>query len=195
MQSTEFDRQFRADVVPSLTARSFTLDDVGLTFRRVVEHDATRSTQIVEFQVGEEGWAAGRFTVNLGVFNRDHFPADRPEPDAAPGIVDCLHGLTCRLGFFHQPRRNWVGRLLGGCSKSRDHWWERHDDPRRMRATFADVLGLLSTRGVDWLLARTTLTAFDWARREQSRRREWTAACAASNAWTEYEPEPFPGAP
>lgn len=189
----EFDQQFRADIVPALAAHGFTVGD-GRIFRRVVEHEQTRSTQIIEFQVGHKGWSIGRFTVNLAVFNRDHLPPSWPIPDGEPQSPECLSDLVQRLGFFRHPDRSIVDRILGRRPRPRDHWWRQSEDPTVIRNEFADVMGLLLTDGVGWLGVRTSLTAFSWALRQLQRRKEWKAALGSPGAPQLFTTEPFPQA-
>jgi hypothetical protein len=189
----EFDRQLRADVVPALAAHGFTLGEWRI-FRRVVEHEQTRSTQIIEFQVGRKGWSIGRFTVNLAVFNPDHLPPSWPIPDGEPQSPGCLSDLVQRLGFFRQPDRGLVDRVLGRHPQPRDHWWRQSDDPRLMRTEFAEVTSILLTDGLGWLGARTSLTAFRWALRQLERRKEWKAALGSPSAPRTFTAEPFPQA-
>src|SRR5258708_37619222 len=92
----EFDRVFQADVVPALAAHGFTLGKWRI-FRCEVEHEQTRSTQIIEFQVGRSGWSIGRYAVNIAVFNADHLPPSWPIPDREPQSPDCLLDLVQRL--------------------------------------------------------------------------------------------------
>ncbi|HEY7118518.1 MAG TPA: hypothetical protein VH475_18150 [Tepidisphaeraceae bacterium] len=187
----EFDRQFGADVVPALAAEGFTLGEWQI-FRRVVEHERTRSTQIIEFQIGQKGWSIGRFTVNLAVFNRDHFPPSWRVPDGEPQSPECLSDLVQRLGFFRPPDRGVVDRLLGRCPQPHDHWWRQSEDPRVMRKEFAEVMSILRTDGLGWLGARTSLTAFRWALRQLDRRKEWKAALGSPGAPRLFTAEPFP---
>jgi hypothetical protein len=187
----EFDRQL--GVVPALSAHGFTLGEWRI-FRRVVEHEQTRSTQIVEFQVGREGWSIGRFTVNLAVFNPDHLPPSWPIPDGEPQPPGCLSDLVQRLGFFRPPDRGLVDRLFGRRPEPRDHWWHQSDDPRVMRTELAEAMSILLTDGLGWLSARTSLAAFRWALRQLERRKEWKAALGPPDAPRRFTAEPFPEA-
>ena len=189
----EFDRQFRAEAVPALAAHGFTLGDCR-AFRRVVEHEQTRSTQIIEFQVGHEGWSIGRFTVNLAVFNPAHLPPSWPMPDGEPQSPDCLSDLVQRLGFFRRPARGVVDRILGRRPQPRDHWWRQSEDPRVMRAELAEVTRLLLTHGLAWLSTRTSLAAFRWALRQLERRMQWKAALGSPGAPGLFAAEAFPQA-
>ncbi len=189
----EFDRQFRADVVPALAAHGFTLGEWRI-FRRVVEHEQTRSTQIIEFQVGHKGWSIGRFTVNLAVFNPNHLPPSWPTPDGEPQSPECLSDLVQRLGFFRPPARGIVNRMLGRCPEPRDHWWCQSEAPRVMRKELAEVTSILLSDGLRWLDARTSLTAFRWALRQLERRKEWKAALGSPSAPRLFTKEPFPQA-
>jgi hypothetical protein len=190
----EFDRQLRADVVPALAAHRFILGE-DRTFRRTVEHEQTESTQIIEFQIGRQGWSVGRFTVNLAVFNPEHLPPDWPMPEAEPHSPVCLHDLVQRLGFFRPPDRGVVDRLLGRRRRPqpRDHWWRQSDDPAAMRAEFAQVMGILLTDGLRWLTTRTSLESFRWALRQLERRKQWKAAGSRlPHEPGQFAPEPFP---
>jgi hypothetical protein len=189
----EFDRQFRAEVVPALFAVGFTLGEWRI-FRRVVEHERTQSTQIIEFQVGRTGWSIGRFTVNLGVFNPDHLPPSWPIPDGEPQSPGCLTDLVRRLGFLRPPDRGLVDRILGRRPEPRDYWWHQSDDPRVMRAELAEATSILVSDGLGWLSARTSLAAFRWALRQLERRREWKAALGSTDAPRLFTAEPFPEA-
>jgi hypothetical protein len=186
-----FDRQFQEVVAPTLAARAFNLDDEQV-FRRVVEHDATRSTQIIEFQVGQEGWSIGRFTVNLAVFNRDYLPPSWPIPDGEPQPPECLSDLVQRLGFFRTPRRGMIDRILGRRERPRDYWWRQYNDPRVMRKEFAEVMNILLNVGLHWLDTRTSVTAFRWALRQLERRKEWKTALGSPGAARLFADEPFP---
>lgn len=185
--------QFRADVVPALAAHGFTLREWRI-FRRVVDHEQTRSTQIVEFQVGHRGLSIGRFTVNLAVFNPDHLPPSRPIPDGQPQSAECLSDLVQRLGFFRPPDRGVVDRILGRRPQAHDHWWRQSEDPRVMRKEFAEVLSILLTDGLGWLGERTSRTAFRWALGQLERRKEWKAALGSPGAPRLFTPERFPRA-
>lgn len=189
----EFDRQFRADVVPALAAQGFTLGEWRI-FRRMVEHEQTRSTQIIEFQIGHKGWSIGRFTVNLAVFNPDHVPPSWPTPDGEPQSPGCLSDLVQRLGFLRPPDRGFLDRLLGRHHEPRDHWWRQSDDPPVMRKELAEVMSILLTNGLGWLGARTSLAAFRWALRQLERRKEWKAALGSPGAPRLFTAEPFPQA-
>ncbi len=168
-------------MVPALAAHGFTLGE-GRIFRRVVAHEQTRSTQIIEFQVGRQGWSIGRFTVNLAVFNPDHLPPSWPIPDGAPQSPDCLSDLVQRLGFFRQLNRGLVDRVLGRRREPRDHWWHQSDDPRVMGKELAEVMTILMTDGLGWLRTRTSLTSFRWALTQLERRKEWKAALRSPGA-------------
>jgi hypothetical protein len=189
----EFDRQFRAEAVPALSALGFTLGE-WRTFRRVVEHERTQSTQIIEFQVGRTGWSIGRFTVNLAVFNPDYLPPSWPIPDGEPQSAGCLTDLVQRLGFLRPADRGLLDRLLGRHPEPRDHWWHQSEDPRVMRTEMADATGILVSDGLGWLSARTSLTAFRWALRQLERRKDWKAALRSPGAPRLFTAEPFPEA-
>jgi hypothetical protein len=187
----EFDRQFRADVVPCLRGHGFALG-ADRTFRRVIEHEQTRSTQIIEFQIGRKTWAIGRFTANLAVFNPNYLPESWAPPDGEPRSPGCLIDLVKRLGFFRPPDRGFIDRLLGRHPERRDHWWRQSRDPRVMRTELAEVMGILLTDGLRWLGTRTSLVAFRWALRQRERAKEWQAAMGSPGAPRLFAPEPFP---
>lgn len=155
----QLDRQLELLAKPMLAAHGFVAGKRRV-FRRRVEHEGTVSTQIIEFQVGVRS-LAGRFTVNLAVFNRTYARAGTlRDPDAAFPF-DCPHELTQRLGFFVPPRRSVLDWLLQRRAGPRDHWWEQDEDEGRMVATLKEVLELLTGRGISWLEQKTSLEVLD----------------------------------
>lgn len=129
-------------------------------FRRRVEHEGTVSTQVIEFQVGVRS-LAGRFTVNLAVFNRTYARASTLRDPDAPFLFDCPHELFQRLGSSAPRRRSVLDRLLGRRGGARDYWWAQEVDEGRMVGTLKEVLELLTGRGISWLEQQTSLEVFD----------------------------------
>jgi hypothetical protein len=189
----EFDRQLRAEVRPKLSRDNFTLGD-NRTFRRLVTHEGTISTQIVEFQVGREGFS-GKFTVNLAVFNADFTSEPLPVSKTEPHSFDCRSDLVQRLGFFRAPHLTLLDRLLRRKPIASDYWWTQHENAQFMRREMADVERLLFTQGLTWLGTHTSLSAFRWAVRQQELRKAWIVAFGSANPPPGIEPEPFPYSP
>ncbi len=170
----EFDRQLRSETAPKLANYDFVPGD-HRTFRRVVPHEGTVSTQIIEFQVGTKSFS-GMFTVNLGVFNPEYTPKPLPAQTDEPHSYDCLFDLLSkRLGFLRTPRTTLLDRLLGRRPIAEDYWWKQHADARSMKNELADVEQLLLTDGLEWLRDHTSLCALhsaleilEWRKRRLS---------------------------
>jgi hypothetical protein len=186
----EFDRQLKNIAGATLSTNGFVFRD-GRVFRRTVQHEGTTSWQLIEFQVGQRNFA-GRFTVNLGVFNPDHLPVFRTGGRAEPHCVDCLSDLRQRLGFFRPPNRSFKDRILHRTPVPCDYWWFQNADPKTMRDEMSDASETLVTFGLTWLSSRTSLTAFRWAARQLERRKAWKAALGSPNSQLYFDPEPFP---
>lgn len=187
----EFMQALSRHVAPELYQRRFAFDGER-TFRREVEHEQTRSTQIIEFQLGGES-LKGRFTVTLAVFNADYTPTDFGRSDGQPHSFDCLGDLVHRLGFLRTPERSRWDRVLGRHPEPNDCWWKLSEIEHVMKAQLGDVMNVLMTRGLNWLDSRTTVAGFNWAVRQLERRKAWKAALGKPGATAFFTPEPFPG--
>ncbi len=146
----EFDRQLRSEIRISLSRQGFSHGQ-GRTFRRLVEHEGTCSTQIIEFQVGAKSRYFGLFTVNLALFNPEYLPEPGQKPEHEPQSWDCYLDLVQRLGFFRTPTRGLIDRVMGRRPEPSDHWWCQSGNPSIMQTELAEVMNLLLSHGLNWL--------------------------------------------
>ena len=162
----EFDRQVARVFAPVLVAHDFGAD--GRVFRSPrVGPGQEGLVLVVDLQVGVRA-LAGRFTVNLGVFD----PALWPSASLAPREHDCHPELRQRLGLLLPPaRRGLLGRLLGRAVGPRDVWWPQAEDAGRMARTLAEVAALTVAHGLPWLEAHATPAARAQAARALAERR------------------------
>lgn len=186
-----FDRQFRDIAVPHLATFGFTHGE-DRTFRRAVEHEGMRSTQIVEFQVGREGWSIGRFTINLAVFNREFQASPSPTDDARVRSRECLSDLVQRLGLLRTANPTLIDRFFLRRPVVADHWWRQLEDMRAMEREMDDVMRLLLTARLSWFNGRTSRVALEWALRQYRRRAGFMVDQRPNGIYPQFEPEPFP---
>lgn len=149
----EFDRQVARVYAPVLVAHDFGAD--GRVFRSPrVGPEHAGVVLVVDLQVGVRA-LAGRFTVNLGVFDPVLWPSGTP----APREHDCHPDLRQRLGLLLPPaRRGLLGRLLGRAGP-RDVWWPQSEDAAAMARTLEEVAALTVAHGLPWLEAHATPAA------------------------------------
>lgn len=192
-KNRQFDRQLELIATPSLVQQGFAIFPQRV-FRRNIEHESTLTTQVIDFQIGLKRPFIGRFTVNLGVYNKDSMPAEYRSEHRVPIVPDCMADLTQRLGFFHITEQSFIAKLFRyPKSPPHDHWWEQCEDETKMAQTMRSVMDYLSEDGLDWLESRTTKKAFEWAREELERRKAWKRQLTEPNSIRTYEPMPFPG--
>ena len=134
-------------VRPALEERGFE-SRVPRSFHREIAMDGFSVLQIVEFQTGVRR-LAGQFTVNLGVYSPEFFPADREDPGSAPSPGQCL--AWRRLGFLADPPKGLLDRVLGRTPTRRDRWWRQSADRARMAETMQAVLGDIVEGGLPYL--------------------------------------------
>lgn len=100
---------------------------------------------------------AGRYTVNLAVFNPEYRPQNWPAPENPPTSSNCLPGLQERLGRM-RARRGFLARLLG-INEPVDYWWRQSEEEAAVRHTLGEVVALLHLRGLPWLERHTCRSA------------------------------------
>lgn len=166
-----FDKALRCQARPRLATVGFQFDE-RRTFRRTVPHGFGTSTHIVEFQIGLRS-LAGRFTVNIGVFNANHHKSllHVSGPSGHPETSYCYPEQWVRLGRIMRPRgiRSRLPRTRR--ARTEDRWWPLHEKPARMERRLRSVLQILWEDGLEWLSAHDTLEAFHLAESELARRK------------------------
>jgi hypothetical protein len=182
----QFHRQLKARIIdPYLSALGFVSVDKRV-FHRHIDHEDTTTIQVVSFQLGER-WLAGKFTVNLGVYNHDLRPCPWLDKVDFVDSGECGLELSKRLGFFVEPKRGLVAKLLNRPVESDDHWWPLSPKETVMKKTLDGVRVLLETHGLPWLNYHTCREAFAWEAEQTKRRRQ---AVDGQNC-VEFEPEMF----
>lgn len=146
----DFTHRLRTLVAPALTAAGFVFDG-SRTFRRLTA-GGTRA-QIVNFQMGVRSMA-GRFTVNLAVYDPDDAPFAAPPAEAIES--QCSHRRRMRLGVLIPGPLAAFARLpvIGVVFRPRDRWW-RVDDGQGIEVARDATL----TVGIAWLEANTSARA------------------------------------
>lgn len=147
-----FSEHLRNLVVPAFAEAGFAFDG-SRTFRRLPA--GTPYAQIINFQLGER-FMAGKFTVNLAVYNPDDAAA-RVEPKLALEY-HCSARLRQRLGFLVPGRLGAFARLpvLGLFARPRDQWW-RAGDPK----TVEEAKEAVFSYGLAWLDSNTPNQAME----------------------------------
>lgn len=165
----------RAALQPPLLERGFSYEASTRTFRKAVGE----CTQIVHVQVGLRS-LEGQFTVNLAVFHPDYRPgSDRGVLSRAPEECDCWE--RTRLGTL---RDTLVSRLIGRkfgddanfllwrLTTPADKWWPFTPSEVENRRQLESVKVLLLARGLNWLEAKSDVSALQATHEMKARRRQ-----------------------
>jgi hypothetical protein len=164
----------RESLQPPLLERSFHYEASTRTFRKAVGE----CTQIVNVQVGLRS-LEGRFTVNLAIFHPEYRPgSDRGALPRAPEECDCWE--RTRLGML---RDTLVSKLLGRkfgddanfllwrLTTPTDKWWPFTPSEAENRRRLESVKALLFERGLNWLEAKSDVSALRNTHEMKTRRR------------------------
>jgi len=163
--STERIKALNAAIRDSLRSplleKGFDYEASKRTFRRA----AGECTQIVNVQVGLRS-LEGQFTVNLAVFHPEYRPSlDRVPLSRLPEDWDCWE--RARLGML---RDTLASRVLGfkfsddsnyflwRLTTAADKWWPFGADESENRHQLENLRGLLFTRGLSWLEAKSDVS-------------------------------------
>lgn len=141
-----FTRRLREEAAPALAPLGFVFDG-SRTFRRFPEGRA--GVQIVNYQLGER-FLAGRFTVNLAVYDPARCAA---QVDATKALeYHCDAALRQRLGLLTPSRWRALERLpvAGRLFRPKDTWWAADD-----ATAIAEAGSAVTAYGLAWLEAHT----------------------------------------
>jgi hypothetical protein len=147
-RASAFDKALREIAVPALSVHGFKFDG-SRTFRRVSQDG--RICQIINFQLGQRSMA-GKFTVNLGIFEQEDCPAVSAN---GANEYDCRTERRTRIGaliplrFPKLANLPFVGFLYG----VPDKWWSFSQDSSHTGAAVSAVVDVISAYGLSWLNA------------------------------------------
>lgn len=147
-RTSAFDTALRELVVPALAPHGFRFDG-SRTFRHL--SNDKRTCRIINFQLGQRSMA-GKFTVNLGVFNE----GDSPGVSASrANEYDCRPERRTRIGAIIPRRHPRLAKLpfVGFLWDMPDKWWPFSEDASRTGAAVSVAVDKIAAHGLGWLNA------------------------------------------